>query len=127
MSASKKSPQLIELETLTVLAAFLLVLNLVLQRQGFVYGALLLIGAGLFIRPLARLITKAWLGFSRVLGAINNRIILSLVFLLFLTPLAYLFRLFNKNPLQLTENTKSQSMYHDRNHKYTKEGFEKLW
>lgn len=127
MSFNKKPPQLVELETLTVLAAVFLVLNVFFHQQVFIYGAILLLVTGLFIKPLASMITKAWLKFSCILGAINTKIILSLVFFLILTPLAYLFRLFNKNPLQLAKKSKSQSLYHDRNYKYVKSDFEKMW
>jgi len=127
MSFHKKTPQLVELETLTVLAAVLLVLNVFFHHQLFVYGAILLLVTGLFIRPLASMVTKAWLKFSCLLGAINTKIILSLVFFLILTPLAYLFRLFNENPLQLARKSKNQSLYHDRNYKYAKADFEKMW
>ncbi len=126
MSSCKKSQQLIELETLTVLAAFLLILNLFFHRQEFVCGAIMLILTGLFIKPVARVITNTWLRFSGILGVINSKIILSIVFFLFLTPLAFLFRLFTKNPLNL-KKTNDISLYHERNHSYSKVDFEKMW
>ncbi len=42
---------------------------------------------------------KYWMRFSHVLGWINTRIILSLVFFLLVTPLGFLMRLFARDPM----------------------------
>jgi len=127
MTTRKKPEQLQELETLTVLAAFLLVLGLFLHRQVLVYAALALLLIGLFIRPMARIISRVWLKFAEMFGAITNKILLSTVFFLFLTPLAFLFRLFSKNSLHLKRESGTQSLYIERNHLYTHSDFEKMW
>ena len=126
MSSSKKPLRVQELETLGVLALFFLVLNVVSHRPVFVYFALALLIVGLFIKPLAAQISKGWLKFAEVLGTFNSKLILSLTFYLFLTPIAFLFRLFTKNPLMLkTEN--AASFYTERNHTYTAADLEKMW
>ena len=127
MTTGKKPAQLQELETLTVLAAFLLLLNLFLHRQLFVSAALALLIIGLFIRPAARIISRVWLRLAELIGTFNSRVILALVFFLFLTPLAYLFRLFSKNPLQLKNSRDTESLYQERNHLYNRADFEKMW
>lgn len=127
MTARKKSVQLQELETIAVLAAFFLVLSLFLHGQAPVYVALALLLCGLFVRPAARLISRLWLSFAEHLGAFNSRVILTLVFFLVLTPLALLFRLFSKNPLQLKCARDTRSMYMERNHLYNRADFEKMW
>ena len=126
MSSSKKSIRVQELETLGVLALFFLVLNVISPRPVFVYVALTLLIVGLFIKPLAAQISKGWLKFAEVLGTFNSKLILSLTFYLFLTPIAYLFRVFTKNPLMLkTEN--AASFYTERNHTYSGADLEKMW
>jgi hypothetical protein len=127
MTFRKKTAELKELETLCVLAAFMLLLNLFLHRQTFVYTALALLLIGLFVKPVARIISRVWLGFAEVLGAFNSKVILTLVFFLFLTPIAFLFRLFTKNPLQLKNESGLKSMYKERNHLYSSKDFEKMW
>ncbi len=122
-----KSEQHQSLETLAVLAAFLLLLNLLTHRQWLVPAALILLAVGLFVRPLARLLSKGWLGFAGVLGAFNSKLILALVFYLFLTPLAFLYRLFTKNPLQLKNDQVPGSLYIERGHHYSAADFEKMW
>lgn len=127
MTRTKKSEQHQSLETLAVLAAFLLLLSLVSHRQWLVPAALALLLIGLFVKPLARLISRGWLGFAERLGAFNSKIILALAFYLFLTPLAFLYRLCTKNPLQLKNKRDGASLYIDRGHRYGAADFEKMW
>jgi hypothetical protein len=123
----KKPLKIQEYETITTLAAFFLVLNIVLHRQAFVYAALGMLLVGLFVKPVARIISRTWLKFAELLGAFNSKVILTLVFFLFLTPLALLFRLFSNNPLQLKNAGNTKSFYKVRNHQYNREDFEKMW
>jgi Saxitoxin biosynthesis operon protein SxtJ len=126
MSSHKKSIRVQELETLGVLALFFLVLNAITHRGAFVYVALVLLVIGLFVKPLAAQISKGWLKFAEVIGTFNSKLILSLTFYLFLTPIAFLFRIFTKNPLMLKTNNAS-SFYTERNHSYTAADLEKMW
>lgn len=127
MASRKKSAELKELETPAVLAAFMLLLNLLLHRQVFVYVALVLLLTGLFIKPVARIISRVWLKFAELLGTFNSKVILTVVFFIVLTPFAFLFRLFTKNPLQLKNQSEAKSIYKVRNHLYSREDFEKMW
>ncbi|MBI5742990.1 MAG: hypothetical protein HY952_00420 [Elusimicrobia bacterium] len=43
----------------------------------------------------------AWLAFCVALGAVSNRLVFGAVYFLFLTPVALLFRVFNKDPLDI--------------------------
>lgn len=114
------------LETTAVLATFFLILSAVTKQKIYVWPALALLIIALFIKPLAVAITRIWLQFSEVIGGITNRIILSLLFVLVLTPIALLFRLFNKNPLGIKRANDKTSYYHDRNHTYTSEDLDKM-
>jgi len=127
MTSLKKTAQYQALETVTVLATFFLVLNLLSQQKWLVYASLALLLTGLFVKPVARLISRLWLKFAELLGAFNSKVILTLVFFLFLTPLAYLFRLFSKNPLQLKKTSAAKSLYQERNHRYCSTDFKKMW
>jgi len=126
MSPHKKQLRVQELETLGVLSAFFLILSIVSHRQVFTWLSLALLLTGLFIKPLAGIISKGWLKFAEVVGTFNSKLILSLTFYLFLTPIAFLFRIFTKNPLMLkTEN--AASFYTERNHTYSGADLEKMW
>jgi hypothetical protein len=127
MSKSKSRQHSSELETLGVLSVFFLILNVITHRQVFVYVALALLLVALFVKPLARIISRAWMKFAEVLGAFNSTLILSLVFFLFLTPLAVLYRMFNKNSLNLTPGQETETLFVTREHVYSKADFEKMW
>ena len=61
-------------------------------------GAVLVV-AGLVYPPLLKYPSAAWWRFSRVLGYVNARILLSIVFFLILMPLGLLWRITGKDPL----------------------------
>ncbi len=71
-------------------------------------------------------VLKVWFKIALVLGFINTRIILGLVFFVFLTPFAWLQKLFvRKNFLTLKD--KENTVYHTRNHTYKAEDLENIW
>jgi hypothetical protein len=127
MSLEKKSRRLTEVETLSVIALFLLVLNLRFPHTALVVAAAALLIIGLFVRPVASVMTTILIRLSTLLGTINSKIILFLVYFLFLTPLAIVFRLFAKNPLQLKKTPGQRSMYQSREHVFEKSDFDKMW
>jgi hypothetical protein len=126
MSVTKSRQHSSELETLGVLSAFFLILNLVTHRPLFVYVALGLLLTALFVKPLAKALSRVWMKFAELLGSFNSKVILTLAFYLFLTPLALLYRIFNKNPLSLKPDQRA-SLFVTRDHVYSKADFEKMW
>jgi len=67
-----------------------------------------------------------WLKLAQGLGWINSRILLSVVYFLFLFPLALLRRIFQKETNWKLNKDKS-SFYVERNHTYTKEDLINPW
>jgi len=49
---------------------------------------------------------KAWIAFGNILGFINSKIILSLVFLLVLQPIAFIMKVFKYDPLRQKKSNK---------------------
>ena len=111
-------------ETISVLALFFLILGLIFSSK-FLYVALAFHLIYLLWYGLALRITKVWLGFSLILGGFVSRILLSLTFFLFLTPISFLFRLFNPDELQLKK--KEGSYFFDRDIQFDRGYFEKIW
>ncbi len=71
-------------------------------------------------------IVWVWDKIALVLGWINTRIILSLVFFIFLTPIAILKKVFSaKDPMKL--KNRHESTYVNRSHTYTKKDLENIW
>jgi hypothetical protein len=115
-----------------VLALACLVVGHLATRQGlkggFLAAAALLLAVGLFVKPAGALIARAWLKFGGALGAVNSRIILGVIFYLFLTPIALLARLTRGDFLDLKKREGAdRSYWHARNHAFTAEDIGKLW
>jgi Saxitoxin biosynthesis operon protein SxtJ len=115
-----------ELETMAVFALVSLLLGVRFQRQAFIYLAMGFLLIALFVPPLSKVMTLGWKKLSYLLAQVNNRIILTILFYLVLTPLACLYRLFHKDPLLLSKK-ESGSYYCERNHTYVRADLEKMW
>jgi hypothetical protein len=63
--------------------------------------------------------------FAEVLGKVMNKVILGVVFFVFLLPVALLSRLFRKNPLKMSRE--KNTYFSERNFTYTKKSLEQLW
>jgi hypothetical protein len=114
------------LETFAVFAVVSLLAGIFWQRAVFVRLALIVLLVALLVKPLAVVVTRAWLKFSTLLSGGSNRLILAVIFYFFLTPIALLYRLFKNNPLNLGA-VHGESFYSVRNHTYCKSDLEKMW
>ncbi len=119
-------------KTLLVIVTGFLIISAVTFFKGnnalATYILLTTIGIGVLaftIGPFGNAVVWCWYKLAEVLGWINSRIILSLVFFLLVLPLGFLSRLFKKNPLHLKNNTKT--LFEERNHLYKKEDLRNLW
>lgn len=72
------------------------------------------------------LVVKGWYKIAEVLGAINGKILLSLVFFVVLFPVAVIAKLTKKNPLHLKKED-TDSVFTERNHKYSAKDLEQVW
>jgi hypothetical protein len=84
------------IETISVLALATLVFHFVWEVKWLIWLATGLLVLTLKPNPLATLIAKLWLMLSEHIGNFMSKVILSLVFFLLLTPIAALYRLFNR-------------------------------
>ena len=74
---------------------------------------------------LSRIILTLWFKLAVVLGWINGRILLSVVFFVLLIPFALISRLFTKDPLKLS--LKSKETFVKRGHVFEKRDLENPW
>ncbi|MGZ8552662.1 MAG: hypothetical protein ACXWV8_04615 [Chitinophagaceae bacterium] len=108
--------------TIIVLQTALLIAYLYFHRHGLLIAALIL-GLIAILSPFtAGLIHKLWMKFASILGRISNTIILTLIFILIIIPTGFLHKLFKKSAPQPLG-----SSFHDRQHTFTKQDFEKPW
>jgi hypothetical protein len=111
-------------KTIQVLALACLVIWFLSKNTGWAYASIALLLLPLVFYRAAYWITWLWLEFSHILGAINSRIILSVIFFLVLTPLALIYRLMGN---KIYAKPKSPTYFSERLHKYTSKDLEKSW
>lgn len=80
----------------------------------------------IFIPVAAKWIEWLWLKLALGLGWVNSRILLSIIYFVFLMPIAWIARLFTKDPLMLKAKN-APSLYVTRNHLYKKDDLENIW
>jgi hypothetical protein len=80
---------------------------------------------GLFIPRLSRVIHRCWMFIGEKIGYVMNRVILSIVFFIFLLPVALLSKLFRKS--SFTKKPNAQSHFVVRNHTYSAADLEDPW
>ena len=92
-----------------------------LEQIAFAIGLI-----AIFIPWAAKWIEWAWLKVATGLGWLNSRILLSIVYFVFLLPIAWIARLFTKDPLMLKARN-APTLYVERNHRFKKEDLENIW
>ncbi len=128
-SSDGKSPDFQSLETLATVSFVLLLISLWTRNAAWLAAAATLLGIALFIRPLAARLAKGWLAFGAALGRINTAVILTVIFVLVLTPIAWVQRRFKGDFLGLKRKVGGArvSYWVRREHLYAAKDFENLW
>jgi uncharacterized membrane protein len=114
-------------QTIHVLTLALLIAFLIFGNRWLLWAAVFLAVANTFENPLTTWIAKGWLAFAHWIGRINSQILLTLIFFLFLTPVAWLYRLFNRSLVEHFRADNSASTFQERNHRWEPTDFEKIW
>jgi hypothetical protein len=100
------------IETISVLALAALVFHFVWEVQWLIWLAAGLLVLTLKPNPLANFIAGHWLKLSEYIGNFMSKVILSLVFFLLLTPIAVLYRFFNREMTKSFFDRTSTSTFH---------------
>jgi hypothetical protein len=108
--------------TVGLLGLFLWLKNPWLLRSAFVVGVL-----GALSPWAAEKIHKGWTLLAQALGWVNGRILLSIVFFVFLTPIAWLARKAKAMDLQLIKKTGEGSYYSERDHQFQADDLKNTW
>lgn len=123
-----KSPEQNALETIAVLAFVSIALGLFFKLNILLYLALCLLFIGIFLRALSIRIANIWLKFSGVLGGISTRVVLTLIYFVFLTPIAFFYRLFHGDFFSLKRQDAAGTTYWcTRDYVYGLKDFENPW
>jgi len=112
-------------ETFLIFAGVFVLIFLLKKRIIFLYISLGSVLIYFLIPPLAEKISILWLKFGRILGEINTKIVLFLVFYLILTPLAIIRKVFTVDFLELKKN--KNTFWKERKESFEKEEMERMW
>lgn len=82
-----------------------------------------LAAVGMLYAPFGKWVHQRWMQLAQLLGYVNSRILLTLLFFLILTPVAALARIFRQNKKQ----PNIHSNFVTRNHIFTKTDLEHPW
>jgi hypothetical protein len=114
------------LETILVLVLALGIIYWFTDSGYYLVAAGILAFIGIFIPFLAGKIHWAWMRLAHYLGWVMSKVLLTIVYVVFLLPLAFFSRLFkSKNGVTLKRN--QQSYFVERNFTYTKSSIENVW
>lgn len=113
-------------ETILVLVIACIILYLMYQRKYLLSAAVILGVIGVFIPFLADKIHWAWMKLGHGMGYLTGKIVLIIVFFLFLYPLSLAAKLFRKKDIVKVKQG-ADSYFKERNFVYTKESIENTW
>jgi polyferredoxin len=118
------------LETMLVITVGMLVLYFIFKSKSWSNYLLitsLVIGLiGVFSDFLSEKVAWVWGKIAHILGTFNSYVLLSVIFFVFLTPVAFLFKLTRKDSLKLKAQ-KNGTVYEERNHLYVAKDLENVW
>lgn len=94
-----------------------------------IFGALgaALVVAGLLVPPAARAFHTAWMRFAVLLGHINSRVLLTLMYYLVVTPYGVVTRLVGRDPLRRRGTAQGSYWVERKTTRQTREQFERLF
>jgi hypothetical protein len=105
--------------------------NLYRGRTGVVvvFGGLgaALVVAGLLVPPAARAFHTAWMRLAVLLGHVNSRVLLTLVYYLVVTPYGFVTRLVGRDPLRRRGAPRGSYWVERKATRQTREQFERLF
>ena len=120
------SPNYKAKETVLVITVGCIILYLVFKSKVFLYCALVIGLAGVLSHYLSEKIDWVWGKLSFIMGEISNRVLLTIIFLLVVTPVGLIRRLRKKNSLTYFDKN-ATSNFTGRNHTFSKKDLEKTW
>ncbi|HOH06348.1 MAG TPA: hypothetical protein PKY55_04685 [bacterium] len=114
------------LEAMLALVFGCLLLSLLLDIKLLLYVGLLLGGIGLLMAKTSRALARLWYKLSQALGFVISKVLLSLVFFVFLLPMALLSRVFRPDLLQRRRKN-TGSYFVVRNYSYQSKDLKNPW
>jgi polyferredoxin len=118
------------IETMLVITVGMLVLYYFFREKSWanylLYTSLAMGLIGVFSNFLSEKVAWVWGKIAHIMGTFNSYVLLSIIFFVFLTPVAFLFKLTRKDSLKLKAQ-KNGTVYEERNHLYVAKDLENVW
>jgi hypothetical protein len=114
------------LETCLVIVTGLLIIFLFKDWRPVLVAAIIIGLVGVFLNKQASWITWLWNKIGDFIGKVVPKVLLAVVFYVFLIPLSVLSRIFRKDRLGLKKRSRD-SMWIDREYPFSKEDLLKPW
>lgn len=113
-------------ETVLAFVCMALIGYFIFEQKEFLFAALGIGLLGLLSKKFSQLLHGAWSFLSEKIGGVMSALLLSLVFFVILSPVAFLFRLFSKEtPFYLPKDEKST--FSSRGYSYTQKDLKNPW
>jgi hypothetical protein len=113
------------LESSLVLTTGFLLIYLITLNNLFLYLAFAFGITGILFKPLAKYIAIAWFKLADLLSWVVSKAVLGILFFVVLLPVSLLYRITNKDKLQLKRS--SDSTWIERNQTYTSGNLKNIW
>jgi len=107
------------------IVVFMLILLVITKNQIFIYLAFGIGLISLLSKTITNYIVLGWTLILKIVGAINAHVILGLVFFVILFPISMIYRILNKDSLNLKSG--KESYFSTREHRYTPKDIENPW
>ena len=113
--------------TILILTIGLVVLYFIFKVVAFLFLALSIFILSMASGTLAKKIAETWVRIGHLLGAINSKILLTVVFYCLLVPLAFISKIFKKKDELQLKRKPNGSYYKTRNHIYQPKDLENIF
>ncbi len=115
------------IKTLNGVSLFFLLLFLIFGKKWLLIISAIFLLLTIFGGRFTFFLAEGWIKLGQFIGTALTKIFLTLVFYLFVTPLGFFYRIFNREVYLFFKEKKRDTFFKDVNMEYKKEDFEKLW
>jgi len=115
------------IKTINILTLAILIVYSIFGIKWLIWIAILLALGNAFESRITAAVANYWMRFASIIGRFNSMIILFIMFFFMLTPIAFIYRLFNRENVHHFRKNLRKSYFDDIQKSCRKDNFEKLW
>lgn len=123
---NKLAPKIDPISTILTINICFIILYLITRWHLLLYFSILIGIGGLSNKTISIFINNLWIRMVRIFSCIARNLVLTLIYFIVLTPLAYLCKAFNcSNQLNLRNN--KRSLFLEKHKNFNSDSFHKMW